>query len=323
MTEHAFQSTRPTRHGSNAARKLDFLVIGAAKCGTTTLFELSKDHPAVFIPRDKEVPFFSEETAWRKGLAWYMRTCFGDAPAASRLGTITPHYMLGEGAASPSVVAERIHQALPGVKLIAILRHPVQRAWSHYRMMAQRGHLAGDFARDVDMLLAADAGNRERQVSDHNGFLYGSEYGRILEPYFRMFQRDQLLILYTENLKSDPLAVLREFFGFLEVDIHYRPERPEQEARRGGGMPRVKWLTPGFIYSIPFARKLWKTCSPYSIRKRVEHSVNLWNTKPDGASLPADSPAFRNLVDFYASDVHRLASLSGHRPPWDDWLFRK
>lgn len=300
---------------------MDFLVIGAAKSGTTTLFELARGHPGLLMPRDKELPYFSEDAIYHKGLEWYMRTYFPARPANRLLGTMTPHYMLGEGSTNPEIIAERIKQALPRVKLVALLRHPVHRAFSHYRMMVQRSHITVDFPHAVTTLLDMEDLDRFRcmEIDDSNGFLFGSEYGRILENYYERFGAKNILVLYTEDLKARPDLVLQRLFAHLGVDDEYRPPRLDQEFRKGGGEPKFKLLTPGYIYRIPLLKTFWKTRVPYPLRKRVEYSMNLWNTRSDRTALAPDDPTYQRLVAHYAPDVKRLEQLVGHKTPWPDW----
>lgn len=301
---------------------LDFICIGAAKSGTTTLFELMKHHPQLAMPTEKEVPFFSNETVYAKGLAWYMRTYFSGASKKDILrGTITPQYMLGEDATAPKIIADRIKDAAPNTKLIVILRHPIERAYSHYKMSAQRGHLSKSFDQAVEGLLS-DMDQldklRETSIDITNNFLLGSEYGHELKPYYDLFDKKQILVLFTDELKKDPQATVDKVFEFLGVE-HHTPPAIGQEFRKGGGKAKIPLLKPGVIYKIPFVKTIWQNYTPYSFRKRVEYSINLWNIKPDNDRIDRSSSTYRQLVDFYREDVSLLEKLTKTKVPWSDW----
>jgi Sulfotransferase family len=118
---------------------LDFLVIGAQRSGTTSLWRHLASHPQVHIPPSKEAPFFSHDRPFARGLAWYLGEFFADADPRRRWGTVSPHYMMGSPDADVPEVARRIHATVPQARLIAILRDPIERAQSHHRMVVHRG----------------------------------------------------------------------------------------------------------------------------------------------------------------------------------------
>lgn len=310
----------PTAH-ENDRKTLDFIVIGAAKSGTTGLFELTKDHPELAMPQYKEAPFFSVDHEYGKGLGWYLDTYFDDASSEAKWGTITPQYMRGKGDTDVDRVAERIKRDLPDVKLVAILRHPIKRAFSQYKMMRRRGLVSQDFPTAVDNILSdpdIDT-RRKRGFADDDAFLLGGEYGRLLESYYERFPAEQILVLYAEDLRHEPEKVLDKFFGFIGVDTEYRPENLGGEFHVGGFEPKVKLLSPGLIYKIPFVKKIWKNYVPHTFRVKIEQPLNSWNTKPDRQTITEDDPTYQRLLTHYARDVQMLEELTGNATPWKDW----
>lgn len=302
-------------------KKLDFIVLGAAKAGTTTLFELVKEHPQLSMPKEKEVPFFDEKKIYVKGLDWYLETYFSKVPKDNKWGTVTPQYMLGKGNMNPEVIAGNIKKDLPNIKLVAIIRHPVERAYSHYQMLTQRGHFTENFDKAVDNLLKNKSVDnlRHKNIDDTNSFLFGGEYGRILEYFYNEFPKKNILVLFTDDLKNNPEGTIQKFFNFIEVDDNFVPKNLGKEYRKGGSKARVKLLTPGMIYKIPFIKKVWKDYTPYSFRKRVEYTINLWNTKSGETKFGPYDPAFKKLVKFYSADIDKLEKLIGHKVPWEEW----
>ena len=95
------------RRDDAVARPLDFLVIGAQRSGTTTLWRYLSSHPGLFLPRVKEAPFFSEDW-YDRGYAWWFQTALEDPPRDRLLGTVTPQYMSGWSGTPPDVTARRV-----------------------------------------------------------------------------------------------------------------------------------------------------------------------------------------------------------------------
>ena len=117
----------------------DFLVIGAQKAGTTSLFSLLSKHPNTYLPPGKEVRFFSSDLLYAKGAEWYFRENFRAAKPTDVTGEVSPQYMCHDK------VPGRIKELLPNIKFIVILRHPLKRAFSHYQMSVRRGQENRDF----------------------------------------------------------------------------------------------------------------------------------------------------------------------------------
>ena len=300
---------------------LDFICIGAAKSGTTTLFEYMKEHPEIRMPGAKEVPFFSDEAVYEKGFDWYMRTYFpaGKSPGVL-LGTITPQYMLGKDATTPGIIAERIHQTNPDTKLIALLRNPISRSYSHFNMTAQRGHITESFDQATRNLLAQGKNSlRNSNIDNSNNYLLGSEYGHALEPYFKLFPAENILILFTEDLQKHPAETLKRALDFLDVDSDYQPDELGKVHRKGGQKAKIKILTPGYIYKIPGLKSVWKKYTPHPIRKKIEYSINLWNIKPGDQKLQSSDPIYQQLREYFAPDVAKLEELTQVQVPWSDW----
>ena len=204
----------------------DFLVIGAAKSGTSSLYKCMVQHPQIIWAQRKEVHFFDRNYA--KGLRWY-RAHF---PFRCRLprGTVT-------GEASPFYLCdprapERIASVVPHAKLIVLLRDPVDRAVSHYfhEVKRQREPLPLDKALEAEERRVLSGFTQMKTEPDFHseGYQFFSYkrrgiYEDQLRRYFRYFKRGQLLILKSEDFFSQPEQILEEVFAFLGVDRFFRP----------------------------------------------------------------------------------------------------
>lgn len=294
-------------------RQLDFIVIGAAKSGTTTLFDLMKDHPEIYMPPEKEVPFFNSNSVFKKGYSWYLKTYFASAKKTQKIGTITPQYMLGD----TKLIAERIRKNSPNVKIVAILRHPIERSFSHFQMLKQRGYFANSFEDTTQKFLKRQSDKPEKEKQDSTYFT-ASIYSKKLRDYLKEFGATNILILYTDELKINPKNVMNKLFRFIDVDPSYNPSGLGKVSRKGGSSPRLKLLTPGFIFKIPLVKYIWKNLTPYKLRKKVEYNLNLWNTKPGNEKLDKSSDFYGQLAEYFREDTEKLKKDFKTSPPWQD-----
>lgn len=206
----------------------DFIIIGAQKAGTTSLYRYLEQHPQVFGSSKKEVHYFDH--FYSNGELWY-RSHFPLAASIRKNGGVT-------GEASPFYLfhpkcAQRIHERLPAVKLIAVLRNPIDRAISHYFMQVRKGHeklRIGEAMHQEERRLAQELERLEVEPH-HSSFSLGhysyksrGMYVDQLARYSALFPRDQLLVLKAEDLFTDTGASLREVYGFLGIDHEYLPK---------------------------------------------------------------------------------------------------
>jgi hypothetical protein len=270
----------------------DFIVIGAQKAGTTALHEYIRRHPEVSVPAGKEAPFYSHDSIWGAGWRPYVEKAFPFAPESTRWGVATPHYMLGSlyervnGSASAAerperIVPGRIKQHAPGAKLVAILRDPVERAYSHYRMQVLRGTEHASFADAVDELLRPETLERSRCFpTEETSYVSTGEYGRILAPYFELFGPEQVLVCFSGDLDREPGAVMRRVWSFLGVDADFVPDNLGQRYRVGGERKRAGWLDMDRLQNALAGsrpvRGAWRTL-PAGARRRIDSAWNELN----------------------------------------------
>lgn len=184
-------------------RRPTFIVIGAMKCGTTSLYYYLADHPDISMSAVKETDYFVAEKNYARGLGWYQSLFKENAIAR---GECSPNYTKTHLFAG---VPARIRDVVPCVKLIYLVRDPVKRTVSHY--------------------LSAYAQGREKRSLDealrdlaHSNYVLTSRYYEQLRPYFELFGRDQVLVITTEQLQSEVYRTLQTVYKFLGVDEGYR-----------------------------------------------------------------------------------------------------
>ena len=176
----------------------NFLGIGTQRAATTWLFNCLEEHPDVFVPKCKEIYFFNHY--YEKGIAFYS-TFFDAARSYKAIGEITPGYIQCE--ACP----ERIYKHLPNVKMIIILRNPIDRAFSAYKKF----------------VFPKTGLSFEEAICQKPDLLTRGLYSSQLERYFSYFKREQFLILLYEELNSDNLVAIKKVYKFLEINDEYSP----------------------------------------------------------------------------------------------------
>jgi hypothetical protein len=199
----------------SAERRIDFIIIGAQKAGTTALFDFLAEDPAFSLSDVKETHFFDDEAAdWAQpDYAPYHARFDWSRPAIR--GEATPIYCYWPQS------LERIARYNPAIRLILLLRDPVARAWSHWRMEYARGVETLPFSqaiREGRRRLFEAGGRREGQPWGYDrefSYVERGYYGEQVERILELFPREQLLVLQAEDLRRDPNPILAEVAGFL------------------------------------------------------------------------------------------------------------
>ena len=212
----------------------DFLVVGAAKCGTSSLYAYLGQHPQLFVPEMKEPHFFSVDPAvgpqgWTAVLAetWGV---VSDPVAYAALfdgadGRLTGEFSTGY-LCDPSVPA-RVVAANPNTRIIAILRDPVERAISSWKMQTRSGLESLDFADAIADDDARTAPNGFLHRAHRNTGLYATHLAR----WEQCFDREQMLVLLTEDLDVHRVEVCQRVFAFLGVDDSFIPATDFEQNR--------------------------------------------------------------------------------------------
>ncbi len=303
-----------------AKNKLDFIVIGAAKSGTTSLHEILKDHPNISLPKAKEVPFFNDDKLLEKGSDWYLSQHFNQSEEQNLWGTVTPQYMYYRGGHSINNTAKQIKKHNPKVKLIVIMRHPIKRAFSHYKSGVRRYGITESFDEHMTNLISSKNVEKLRNNNwDYKTLpLFGSEYGKLLKPYYQNFDARNIKVLFFEDLVKNPEKVVKELLKFIgasaDVNLKY-----DQKANPGGMKPKIPLLTQKYTYKIPLLRQTYRTILPYKLRKIIEVNINSWNAKPDNTKLDSTTKLYKQIVKHYKPDVKLLTKLTKKRSPWSEF----
>ena len=297
-------------HAECTKTRPDFLLIGAAKSGTSALFHYLGQHPDVYASPVREPNFFAlgRAPAAFRGPgddAFVNRNSIASEDAYRALfAGAGDGQMAGEASAlylyHPEVPA-RIHEAVPGVRLIAILRDPVERAYSSYLHLVRDGR---EPCRRFDEALALEdervaAGWEHLWHYTRMGFYAGQ-----LARYLEHFDRSQLHILLYDDLKADPVAAVQSCYAFLGVPPDFTPDVRRRPNR--SGVPRFRRLQHAMVATGPLRRAL-AALLPERVRGAAVTRAQAWNLKRP----PLDGGVRRQLAALYRDDILALEKMLG------------
>ncbi len=218
-------------------KKLDFMIVGAQKCGTTALAQFLSQHPDIGMAEPKEAHAFDHEdyaNAWTDELLdEYYGAYFTHLVNETQLGEATPIY--GYLADAP----QRIGRWQPKMKIIFILRDPVERAWSHYQMAVSSGfenlpYWLALLVEPLRLWLCASPLAPHSAVRE-NSYRSRGLYGKQLRRYLSVFPREQVLVVRSEDLAQSHDQTLSDVFSFLGVSESVSV--PADRVNQGVGVP--------------------------------------------------------------------------------------
>ncbi len=272
----------------------NFLVIGAMKGGTTALFKLLCTRSDVYMPPLKEPDFFAIDRVWKNGIDWYA-DLFRDAGQALAVGEASTSY--SKCTEFPGV-APRIAQLLPDVRLIYVLRHPIERAVSMYHH---------------NVLMRRESAPIDEALRHRPMYLDASLYAMQLQQYLDVFDRSQLLVVKSEDLRSTPQQTLETVDAFLGLPpghvypddgVHYATSSRRQETSMSLAISRSSWY-PKLSGVVPAA-----------LRRGVRDLV----TRRAPADITTATPSQATvdyLVQGLSPDLEKLQQILG--PGFQPW----
>ena len=285
----------------------NFLIIGAAKSGTSALYHYLKQHPQIYMSPIKEPYFFAfegEKLNYKgPGVAINDSSITDIESYRSLFKGVSDEVAIGEASTLYLYVPKAstlIQHYVPNIKLIVILRNPVDRAYSSFM------HLIRDEREPItDFAQALKA--EESRIKDNWGFLWRYQdfgfYSVQLERYFEKFDRSQIKVFLYDDFKREPITVLQEICSFLNVDQNFMPDMSVK--RNVGGVPKNKLLQK-FLKKKPGpVKNLLKKFIPYTVGDKIRGyliSKNLAKTELQ--------PELRSqLVEVYRQDILKLQDL--------------
>lgn len=267
------------------------MIIGAHKAGTSSLSYYLSQHPDIFMPLLKEARFFAYDQNnpdhRRKvpqvfpvaTLEEYERL-FDGVKKERAIGEATPEYLC-----SP-IAATYIKKHIPQAKLIAILRNPIDRAYSGYQMEVRSKRLQGPLP--------------PKSFNENERWIKTSFYFNNLKRYFDNFSSSQIQVFIFEDMVSDVLGTVKEIFQFLEVDDAFVPSIT---VKNSGGVIKHKQLHKLLRDRRSF--RIIKPFIPYRLRTIVHNLRNKCREK----APPLPKEMREQLAELYRADIERLEEL--------------
>ncbi|MDP1904056.1 MAG: sulfotransferase [Pseudomonadota bacterium] len=265
----------------------DFIVIGSQKSGTSSLYASLAKHQNIVMANRSEVEYFSYDLRYSAGIDYYKSHFPANAPGIV-VGEVSPGYMINE------LCAERMRQVLPKVKLIAVLRHPVDRAYSAWLMQVSKGSESLGF---------------EKALSQNPIYLQHSLYGKQLRRYLKFYPREQICILFFEDLISNPHDLISQVLDFIGLDKNHNISLFKENT---GGQPRFKIVTDFLSLMLNLKKNLLR--SKYGkmifsrwlddVSRRIRNVIAELNRKGTSSSNTALSPELRmRLCSHFYKDI--------------------
>lgn len=290
----------------------NFLIIGAAKSGTSSVHNYLNQHPEIYMSKNKEPNFFAYE-------GWQPDFCGpGDAEATTNVKTV-PHLedyqalfkdvtnekAIGESSTFYLYIPEtaaRIQHYIPDAKLITILRHPVDRAYSFYSHLRRDGR---ETLKDFYQAFKEEEKRRKKHWSPVWRYQDFGFYGQQLQRYFDRFDRQQIRVYLYEDLQSDPQKMLKNIFNFLEVDDKFTTNLSVRYNQ--SEVPKNKFFHD-FISNKNMLKSIIRPLIPAKIRQPMAakaYRKNLGRLKPLSPELRQE------LIPIFREDILKLQDLIG------------
>jgi hypothetical protein len=300
---------------SEASRRPDFVIVGAPKSGTTAMYEYLRAHPEVFLPERKEMRFFGSDLDVRDrptlSLEAYLAH-FAAAGPEQRVGTAYVWYLFSERAAS------EIAEFAPGVKVIAMLRNPVEMVWSlHSEHLYNGNEEIGDFTAALDAEPDRRAG---RRIPPHAHLPQGLRYTEVpryaeqLERYFTAVGRDRVHVVLYDDFARDVRGAYREVLDFLGVDPGFSP--PSFAVINANKRTRSERFRHFLARPPELPRRVIRRLVPGRLRRWAYERAKRLNVSA-AQRAPMPTATRERLQRTFAPEIERLSALIGR--DLSDW----
>lgn len=268
------------------AARPNFIYAGAPKAGSSSIYELLKQHPEIYMSSVKE-PFFFDFN-YECGIDWYLDH-FQGWNGERAVGEATVWYMRWAS------VPQRVYEHFPDMRFLFVLRNPVERLWSNYWNDLQGGQFGPGYT--ISQAI--------RDEADPRGMRMAGFYHEHLVRFERLFGKDQIHVALLDDFRKDPDKVLEGIFEFVGVSPDFRPS----SVARKKVSPAVRW--PSLLKGCSSLGKLmskWFAVDPFdSAWKKSRHFRYLFLTD-SLRPTPFDAEDLRYARDLYREDVKRLES---------------
>ncbi len=284
------------------------IIIGAAKAGTTSLFDILKQHPQVYTPEKKELRFFSDDKHYERGVQWYEDTHFKKAAGYPARIEASPAYLTWSEKSAQRI--KDVYGNQP-VKIVAIFRDPVKRAYSHYwhrvRLGSEDGELGFTKAVRTEEQRLQEKWDYLYQKGDGlHGYKRASHYMQRLQPFLQIFPRESFHFMIQEDLFKDFDVRMAELCRFMGIDDSFKFESLNSNE---SAVPRYDFLGKTYkdMKSNPFTKAIFKMFFSKNARATLFKDVVMKKFEYP----PIEEDVKRELYAEFAAETDELAALIG------------
>ncbi len=284
----------------NMKRKIDFMIIGAQKAGSSSLHYYLSQHPEIFMPELKDIQYF-ERDEYYKQLEDILNIIYKNLNDEKFIGGSDVNLLYFY------YVAERIYKYNPKIKLIAILRNPVDRAYSAYWAAVRDGF---ETCKTFEEALEKEKERRHGTLRERGilTYLEHGHYDEQLEHYFKVFPKEQIYIILTEDLKTNPAETLRKLLLWIGAtpDVSYIDFKRK---RNVSSISKALWLQR-FLMAEGFHAKIYRRLPPEMriFINKIYLKFREINSKP--FKYPPMNPETRKkLIEYYRPHTERLSKM--------------
>jgi hypothetical protein len=295
---------------NSTPQRIDFVGVGANKCGTTWIYKCLEEHPEICMGRPKEIHYFSSKdntgrNVHSKGIDFYF-SHFSHCESDRLIGEVGPKYFTDPHA------AENIQQHFPDVKILISIRHPIDRALSGYN------HQASKYGEDRPYASFSDA------VADPAFLDKHIRYYDDLKRFFDRFPRENIYVGIYEQLKENPKEFIQDMYRFLGVDDTFVP--PSVDVRynaasqrydtKNRAIKRKLFKVYRFLKEIPVVSGLLRYAKKQGVHSTVLKTVDQQTLK-DSSVPQVPQAVHEQLKDEVTEEISAIESLIGTSiPEW-------
>ncbi len=282
----------------------NIFILGAAKSGTTSLFNLLKQHYEVYFPFAKETAFFSNDDFYTKGLNWYWKTYYKNKSQYPIRGDASPYYLYWSKKVAPRI---RLVYQEKAPRFILIFRNPMQRAYSFYWQVVRNQKEPLSFRDALDAEESRLEKNKERLYSTGSmtwGYFRGGLYAAQLEPFLELFPYRQFLFLLQEDLKDDFDNTIQKILTFLALD---KKEKLKKMNSNISSLPRSSYIN-SWLRNKCGLKEMFKPILPFKFRHRLKRKIITLNLKPF-TYPPMDLDIYNYLKYQYRDEIIKLENI--------------
>jgi len=276
----------------------NFICPGAQKSATTTLHDILIQHPNIYLPENKETHFFDKDEKYDKGIDFYLNEYYSDIKNEKIIGDITPGYMFFEDS------VKRIYNTLgDNIKIIFMLRNPVERAYSHYWMSYRRTYESKSFEKGIEL-------EQERIKKcyfnrSHFSYIERGYYARQIKRFLEFFPKENMKFVIFEDFINNTENSIEDILSFLNLDDDYYLKMNKKS--NAAFLPKFRKITE-FLRKPPNIVKKLSSVLPIKAKSKIVKAINKINQQ-DFDKPKMKTVTKRKLINVYYKDIRELENI--------------